>query len=180
MLPRQNKPNPRHPRRASKAETRHARSQTLRWHASTILMEDLSTCRERLQTNDFQGSYVSADRLVMTGLSVGFPPIYIGYCAFLVGRHVRKNVGEDIKLVKNGECENLQNILNEPPDDAIKPYPQRKQLSRRIRNRKKSEDANACVHCRTLNSWTPTVCACVRTVCFLRVYSQCTRPEPVP
>ena len=93
-------------------------------------MEDLSTCRERLQTNDFQGSYVSADRLVMTGLSVGFPPMYIGYCAFLVGRHVRKNVGEDIKLVKNGECENLQNILNEPPDDAINPYPQRQELSR--------------------------------------------------
>ena len=97
-------------------------------------MEDISTCRERLQTT-FGDLTFSVDRLVMTGLSVRFPPIYVGYCAFLVGRHVRKNVGEEIKFVKNGECENLQNILNEPPDDAKNPYPQWKQLSRRIRHR---------------------------------------------
>jgi hypothetical protein len=48
----------------------------------------------------------------------------------LVGRHVGKEVGKDIEVVKNPECHHLQNILNEPPDDAINPYPERKKLSR--------------------------------------------------
>ena len=53
----------------------------------------------------------------------------------LVGRHVGKEVGKELEAVKNPECDHLQNILNEPPDDAINPYPQRKEL---LRSRRKT------------------------------------------
>ena len=50
--------------------------------------------------------------------------------ASFVGRHVSKEVGADLVMVKSPEREHLGQILNKPPDDAINPYPQRQELSR--------------------------------------------------
>jgi len=46
----------------------------------------------------------------------------------LIRRHVGERVGEDFEMIEEPKSQHLDNILDEPPEDAINPDPQRQEL----------------------------------------------------
>ena len=45
--------------------------------------------------------------------------------ALVIEGHVSEGVGEEFEMVKGPDGQDLENILNKPPDDTVDPHPQR-------------------------------------------------------